>query len=127
MNKISYKRFDLKVTEPNKIFSKSFELDKTFVALKGIVISGDRRDLVYGRGSQRIEMNKEELFPEDYLSEMLMSGIEVPINQRYHELGSIDTGNKILKIEFKDSDAFGAPFAPYTVFISVKCDKDDSK
>lgn len=124
MNKTAYKRYELKVSEPNKVFSKSFELDKTFTTLKGIVISGDRRDLVYLRGSQRIEMNKEELFPEDYLSEMLMSGIEVPINQRFHELGSIETGNKILKVEYKDSDAAGAPFTPYTVFITVKCEQE---
>lgn len=126
MIKTEYKRFDLKVTQANKTVSQSFELDKNFVAVKGMMLTSDRRDLLFFRGSQRIEINKDELFPSEYLSEMLMSGINVPINERYHDLGSIDTGNKIVKMDFSDSDAFGTAFAPYTVYLFLKCDKKDS-
>lgn len=125
MIKTVYKRFDLKVTQANKSFSQSFELDKNYVKVKGLMLTSDRRDLLYFRGSQRIEINKDELFPEDYLSELLMSGINVPVNQRYYDL-NIDTGNKIVKVDFKDSDAFGAEFAPYTVSFMLKCDKDET-
>ncbi len=127
MIKTEYKRFDLKVTEPNKTVSQSFELDKNFVAVKGLMLTSNRRDLLFFRGSQRIEINKDELFPDEYLSEMLMSGLSVPIDRRYHSLGTIDTGNKIVKMDFKDSDAFGTAFAPYTVHLFLKCDKDDSQ
>ena len=123
--KTEYKRFDLKVTEANKTVSQSFELDKNFVAVKGLMLTSNRRDLLFFRGSQRIEINKDELFPDEYLSEMLMSGLSVPIDRRYHSLGSIDTGNKIVKMDFTDSDAFGTFFAPYTVHLFLKCDKDD--
>ena len=126
MIKTEYKRFDLKVTQANKTVSQTFELDKNFVAVKGLVLSSDRRDLLYFRGSQRIEINKDELFPDEYLSEMLMSGINVPLDLKYHTLGSIDTGNKIVKMDFKDNDAFGTVFAPYTVYLFLKCDKKDS-
>lgn len=127
MIKTVYKRFDLKVTQPNKGYSQSFELDKNYVSVKGLMLTSDRRDLLYFRGSQRLEINKDELFPDEYLSEMLMSGINVPIDKRYHTLGSIDTGNKIVKMDFTDADAFGTVFTPYTVYLFLKCDKDDSK
>lgn len=125
MIKTVYKRFDLRVTQANKTFSQSFELDKNYVSVKGLMLTSDRRDLLFFRGSQRLEINKDELFPEDYLSELLMSGINVPVNQRYYDL-NIDTGNKIVKVDFKDADAFGAIFSPYTVSLILKCDKDDS-
>lgn len=126
MIKTIYKRFDLPVTEANKVFSKTFELDKNIVAVKGLYITGDRRDLVYFRGSQRIEINKDELFPENYLSELLMSGLNVPVNQRYYDLGNIDPGNKLVKLDFKDSNG-QFPFSPYNVSLFLKCDKDSSK
>ncbi len=126
MIKTIYKRFDLQVTTPNQGVSKSFELDKNIVAVKGLYLTADRRDQLYFRGSQRIEINKDELFPEDYLSEMLMSGLNVPVNQRYYDLGNIDPGNKIVKMDFKDSNTV-IGFFPYTVSLFLKCDKDDSK
>lgn len=126
MIKTVYKRFDLKVNEAVKTVSQSFELDKNIVAVKGLYITADRRDLLYFRGSQRIEINKDELFPEDYLSELLMSGLNVPVNARYYDLGTVDPGNKIVKMDFKDSNT-GLVFAPYTVSLFLKCDKDDSK
>jgi hypothetical protein len=126
MIKTEYKRFDLQVTAANKTVSQSFELDKNFIAVKGLMLTSDRRDLLFFRGSQRIEINKDELFPDDYLSEMLMSGINVPVNERYYDMGKIDTGNKIVKMEFTDNDAFGTAFAPYKVYLFLKCDKDDS-
>jgi hypothetical protein len=126
MIKTIYKRFDLKVSEAAKAISQSFELDKNIVAVKGLYLTSDRRDLLYFRGSQRIEINKDELFPEDYLSELLMSGLNVPVNERYYDLGAVDPGNKIVKMDFKDSNA-GGGFAPYTVSLFLKCDKDDSK
>ncbi|MBI4929296.1 MAG: hypothetical protein HY841_00920 [Bacteroidetes bacterium] len=126
MIKTIYKRFDLKVTEAAKTVSQSFELDKNIVAVKGLYITSDRRDILYFRGSQRIEINKDELFPENYLSELLMSGLNVPVNLRYYDLGNVDPGNKIVKMDFADSNS-SVPFAPYTVSLFLKCDKDDSK
>jgi hypothetical protein len=126
MIKTIYKRFDLKMTEAAKTVSQSFELDKNIVAVKGLYLTADRRDLLYFRGSQRIEINKDELFPEDYLSELLMSGLNVPVNARYYDLGAVDPGNKIVKMDFKDSNG-QFPFTPYTVSLFLKCDKDDSK
>ncbi|MFN8243702.1 MAG: hypothetical protein U0X40_06570 [Ferruginibacter sp.] len=115
------KRFDISVTEPDKIFSKSFELDKNIVSVKGILFTSDKDDLLYYRGSQKVEINKEEIFPENYESKLLLSGINVSPNNRYYDLGSQPAGNGTIKIEYKDTEDTRAAFVPYRVSLYVEC------
>ena len=44
--------------------SKKFDLDKNVRVVRGIMMSSDRPNLLFYRGSQRIELSGEELFPE---------------------------------------------------------------
>ncbi|MBS1574702.1 MAG: hypothetical protein JST09_05315 [Bacteroidetes bacterium] len=115
------KRFDISVTEPDKIFSKSFELDKNIVSVKGILFTSDKDDLLYYRGSQKVEINKEEIFPENYESKLLLSGINVSPNNRYYDLGSQPAGNGTIKVEYKDTEDTRAAFVPYRVSLYVEC------
>ena len=115
------KRFDISVTEPDKIFSKSFELDKNIISVKGILFTSDKDDLLYYRGSQKVEINKEEIFPENYESKLLLSGINVSPNNRYYDLGSQPAGNGTIKVEYKDTDDTRAAFVPYRVSLYVEC------
>ncbi|NOT90522.1 hypothetical protein [Ferruginibacter sp.] len=115
------KRFDIAVTEPGKTFSKTFELDKNIIAVKGILFTSDKDDLLYYRGSQKVEINKEEIFPENYESKLLLSGINVSPNQRYYDLGSQPSGNGAIKVEYKDSNDVRAAFSPYRVSLYVEC------
>lgn len=115
------KRFDISVTEPDKIFSKSFELDKNIISVKGILFTSDKDDLLYYRGSQKVEINKEEIFPENYESKLLLSGINVSPNNRYYDLGSQHAGNGTIKVEYKDTDDTRAAFVPYRVSLYVEC------
>jgi hypothetical protein len=115
------KRFDLSVTEPNKVFSKTFELDKSITHLKALLLTSDKDDLLYYRGSQKIELNKEEIFPENYESKLLQSGINVSPNQRYYDLGSKPVGDGSIKLEYKDSHDSRAGFMPYRVSLYVDC------
>lgn len=115
------KRFDISVTEPDKIFSKSFELDKNIVSVKGILFTSDKDDMLYYRGSQKVEINKEEIFPENYESKLLLSGINVSPNNRYYDLGSQPAGNGTIKVEYKDTDDTRAAFVPYRVSLYVEC------
>ena len=115
------KRFDISVTEPDKIFSKSFDLDKNIVSVKGILFTSDKDDLLYYRGSQKVEINKEEIFPENYESKLLLSGINVSPNNRYYDLGSQPAGNGTIKVEYKDTDDTRAAFVPYRVSLYVEC------
>src|SRR5438876_1343012 len=96
------KRFDVQVTEAKEKVSKTFELDKNIKAVKGVLVTSDKDDLLYYRGTQKIEINKEEFFPENYESKLLMSGINVSPKQRYYDLGNVNPGNGIIKLTFTD-------------------------
>lgn len=120
MPKVNFKRFDISIDQANKTYSKSFELDKTITAIKGVLISSSKDDLAYFRGQQKIEINKDEFFPENYESKLLMSGINVSPNNRFYDLGSVAPGNGIVKVDYKDSDDGRVAFSPYVIFIYIK-------
>jgi len=108
-------RFDLKVIEPNQVFKAEFELDKNANFVIGIGITSDRDDLLFYRGTQKIQLNDKELFPENFESRLLMSGINVSPNNRMIKIGDIESGNGRLEIWFKDQDHSNARFTPYRV------------
>ena len=110
-------RFDLKVTAPNQIFKTEFELDKNANFVIGLAITSDRDDLLFYRGSQKIQLNDKELFPEDFESRLLMSGINVSPNNRMIKVGELDVGNGRLEVWFKDQDHANVKFTPYRVTI----------
>ena len=108
-------RFDLKVTAPNQVFKGEFELDKNANVIIGLGITSDRDDLLFYRGSQKIQINDKELFPEDFESRLLMSGINVSPNSRMVKVGQLAIGNGRFEIWFKDQDHSNAKFTPYRV------------
>lgn len=110
-------RFDLKVTAPNQVFKAEFELDKNANFVIGIGLTSDRDDLLFYRGSQKIQLNDQELFPENFESRLLMSGINVAPNDRMVKLGSIEAGNGKLEVWFKDENHSNTKFIPYRVTI----------
>lgn len=125
--KIVKKRFDLQITEQNKITSKTFELEKNITSIKGLLINSDRDDLLYYRGSQKIEINAEEIFPEGYESKLLMSGINIPPRGRYYALGNVPPGNGLVRVEYKDIPDARAPFIPYRVSLYLRCEMIDEE
>lgn len=125
MGKIIRKRFDIKVDKEESSISKTFELDKNILYVKGILLTSDRDDLLYYRGTQKIEFNSEEYFPENYESKLLMSGINVPPKSRYYELDSVITGNGLIRINFKDNPSGLAEFQPYRVSLYVMCEAEE--
>jgi hypothetical protein len=121
MKNIVKKRFDIRITEPNKIFSKTFELDKTIATIKGVLFTSDKDDLLYYRGSQRIEINKQEIFPENYESKLLMTGINVAPNLRYYDV-DVPVGNGSVKVEYKDTNDGRTGFEAYRISIYLSCE-----
>jgi len=106
-------RFDVLITSANQTFRAEFELDKNANYLLGIAITSDRDDLVFYRGSQKILVNDKELFPEDFESKLLLTGLNVNPNKRIVEVGEIETGNGRIDLIYKDSNHTLAPFTPY--------------
>lgn len=115
------KRFDIRITANNQSISKSFELDKNIVAINGLLLTSDKDDLLYYRGSQKIEINGEEYFPDQYESKLLMSGINVSPKQRYYDLGGVSPGNGTIKLSYQDTEDGQALFLPYRVSLYVDC------
>lgn len=126
-----YKRFDITVAQPNTSVSQTFELEKSILTIKGLLLTSDRDDLLYANGSARIEINGEEIFPELYESKLLMSGINVPPNKRYHELNNLQPGNGRVKIEYTDGvPGSGAALPaievqPYRVSLYLHCEMEE--
>lgn len=121
--KTIYKRFSFLVDGANQSYSKKFELDRNIRLITGIQMSCNVPGMLFYRGSQRIEINGEELYPEDYESRLLMSGINVPPDQRFVDLGNgVLAGNGEVKLLYKDTESVYASFNPYTVSIILKCE-----
>lgn len=106
-------RFDIFVSTENTTVSGEFELDKSARFLVGIVVSSDREELIYLRGSQRIKLNNRELFPEGFESKLLMSGLNVAPDERILTVGYLPTGSGKLVVDFKDSLNNLTFFEPY--------------
>lgn len=119
------KRFDIEIENDGDRISKTFELDKNIKSIKGVLITSDKDDLLYYRGTQKIEINKSEFFPDNYESKLLMSGINVSPKQRYYDLGNVAPGNHLVKISFEDVDDGRTSFEKYRVSLYLDCEMED--
>lgn len=126
MLKATKKRFDIKILLANSTVSDTFELDKNIVKVHGVLVTSDKDDLLYYRGTQKIEINKEEFFPDNYESKLLMSGINVAPKQRYYDLGGASPGNGRVQITYKDLDDGRTRFEPYRVSLYLDCEMEDA-
>ncbi len=113
------KRFDVQVETEGQSISRNFELDKNVKLIHGLLLTSNRDDLLYYRGQQKIEINKEEFFPETYESKLLMCGINVSPRGRYYDLGGVLPGNGTIKMDYKDVPDGRSEFAPYRVSLYV--------
>lgn len=104
-------------------YTKKFDLDKNVKLVHGILLSSDLPNMLFYRGSQRIEINGDELFPEDYESKLLMSGLSVPPNEKFRKLGNgVVSGNGEVKMQYKDTDNPNAGFTSYRVIVVLQCE-----
>jgi hypothetical protein len=117
------KTFTFLVEAEGQPVNKKFDLDKNVKVVHGIAISSDRPNLLFYRGSQRIELSGDELYPEDYESKMFMSGMSVAPDDKYKSLGNgVVSGNGEFKFQYKDTSNPNAVFAPYKVIITLLCE-----
>jgi hypothetical protein len=125
MGKRIKKRYDIDVTGANAIHSKTFELDKNVEKVHGILFASDRDDLMYYRGSNKVEINSDEIFPEGYETKLLMSGLNVSPNDRFYNLGGVPPGNFKVKVEYKDIADSRLAFVPYRISIYLDVEIKD--
>ena len=108
-------RFDLQITAAGQTARGEFELDKNARFLMGILLTSDQDALVYFRGTQKIQFNDQELFPEGFESRLLMAGLNVSPGKRMVKVGDIASGNGRLDIWYTDTEHADAKFVPYRV------------
>jgi hypothetical protein len=119
------KRFDLDtISTPNLTVREEIELDKHAVRLKGILLTADREDLLYHRGTLSLSVGGEEVFSEDYHARLLMSGLGVAPEDRFLPL-DLRLGNGVVKVGFKDADHPTIAHQPYNVSVYLKLRYDD--
>ena len=113
--------FSFQVEQGDASLSPSgWELPKQTVAIKGIQINSDYPDKLFYRGSQRIEIGGEELFPEGFHSRMLMSSLSVPPRERFFDLGHVAPGDLSVKLRYRDKQHSKAPLAGgYKVIVTL--------
>jgi hypothetical protein len=121
------KRFDMLITTANSTLTQTFEMEKSIAAYKGMLFTSNMDDMLYFRGSARVEINKDEIFPDGYESKLLMSGINVPPDSRYFDLENMKPGNGQVKVDFADTDDGRTVFTPYRVSLYLDCLMDDGK
>ena len=116
------KPFFIKVTKSDTVYSITFELDKSIAFIRGIMMSSNRDDLMYYRGTQKIEINRLEICPEGYDSKHFMSSINCSPNVRYYDTGKLPAGNGLIKVDYQDTSDSRAAFEPYRITINVDCE-----
>ncbi|MCU0430708.1 MAG: hypothetical protein MUF42_12155 [Cytophagaceae bacterium] len=121
--KYTYKPLVVEVTTPDQAYTKQIILDKNIASVIGIVMICSHPQLLFYRGSQKIDINGNEIIPEDFDSMLLMSGgIGVSPNDKFKELEHpVPAGNGEVKLIYKDSANALVAFAPYKVRLMLKC------
>jgi hypothetical protein len=118
-----FKWFDINVTDADKTYSVSYELDKTIGFITGIDFTTNRDKLLYQRGTHRLEVNRFEVFPEGFPTKKVYHLPDVEAHKRFYRRGiKIPVGNGIIKVEYKDTSDVAAPFEPYSIRVVLDCE-----
>lgn len=114
-HEIIKERFDIEITSPNSTTKGEFELDRNASFLYGVALTTDRDEQLYYRGSQKIQVNDQELFPDGFESKMLISSTSVAPNNRMAKVGMVEKGNGRIDIWYTDTEHPLSTFTPYRV------------
>ncbi|GAB4242761.1 MAG: hypothetical protein Tsb0034_20350 [Ekhidna sp.] len=99
------KTFSFKVNEANKLYTPvNWELPKKTKYVKGLQLTSDFPNKLYYRGTQKIEIGGDELFPEGFDSKILVSSISVAPRDRFFDLGEVVPGDLSVKLRYQDSN-----------------------
>ena len=108
------KRFDVSVSSSGELVKGDFELDKNVTGITGALLTADLEAKLYHRGTFRLLIGGEEIFPDGYHAKLLMSGLGVDPSNRYHFL-NFDPGNGVVRLEVTDNTHPTEAFSAYTV------------
>lgn len=117
------KFYSILVETESQQISKTFILDKNVKLVTGVQITSNSPKHLFYRGSQRIEISGDEIFPDDFESKILMSGLAVSPDHKYRTLGDgVIAGNGEIKVQYRDAVSANAVFEPYKVTFIFLCE-----
>jgi hypothetical protein len=126
MRKQYSKSFYLQVTEAGKTVKKTFEVDKSVVVITAIALNANREELLYYRGTFRLEINKDEIFNEETSAKKIYALPSVDANNRSYRIGMISTGNGLITFEYTDNEDGRTLFTPYTVSLTIDGERESN-
>ncbi len=124
MKKPYSKTFNLQVTDAGKTVKKTFEVDKSVVLIQAVGLSSNREELMYYRGTLRLEINKDEILSEETSAKKIYALPSVDANNRPYRIGNIATGNGLITFEYTDTDDGRTVFTPYTVSLTIDGERE---
>ena len=125
MIKFFSKDFDVQITTAGQTVKKTFEVDKSVKLITHYTILSNREDLAYYRGTFRLEINKDEIVPENYSTKKIMCWASVSANERLKSIGKRTAGNGLINFEYTDTNDGLTTFQPYTVTLSLEGEREE--
>ena len=117
--KIKYQQITLTVASSGQEIAIDFETDKLYKKATGVnlVLSDDKNKF----STIELEINTQEVFPENFEALRLMFRDQVPFGYEYHELNEPASGSRV-KGKYKDVPTGGT--YPYKVIISLRLENE---
>ena len=125
MGRIIQKRFDVQIGASNETVKADFRLDKTAEKVIAVLLTSDRDDMMFYRGTIRLDINGKEVFPEGFEAKLLQTGLNVNPGDRYRIVDRLP-GNGVIHFEYTDTVHSLAPFVGYRVSINLQVETSDS-
>ena len=123
--KIPYSNtYNLLITEADKTVKKTFEVDKSVVIVSALALTASKEDLMYCRGTIRLEINKNELYSEGTPAKKIYSLPTVDANNRAYRIGSVATGNGLITLEYTDNADGRTVFSSYIVSLTIDGERE---
>lgn len=124
MKKPYSKTFNLQVTEAGKTVRKTFEVDKSVVSIQAVALQSNREELMYYRGTFKLEINKDEIFSDETSAKKIYALPSVDANHRPYRIGNVATGNGLIAFDYTDNEDGRTVFAPYTVSLMIDGERE---
>jgi hypothetical protein len=99
MSKRTYKAITVNIlpTDLNKSKTVEVTFDKTVKNVLAVALTTDNEDLVFN-ASQRLDISGVEILPQDYSAKLLYTTPNVPISDRYMQLGTVPIPDKKIRL-----------------------------
>lgn len=125
MLQYTLKNFVFRVAVSGETVTTTEQLDKSIKNVTSILLTSNYEDLLYTRGTLRLEVNKEEVFPDNTDSKRFTTSFNVPSNQKPYKFSTpLRSGNGIVKVTYVDVPDGRTVFAPYWVKVSLECENE---